>query len=118
VFDEALFAFVASADLCIAPDRVNAMNDKSTMNKIMDYMAMGKPIVQFEVTEGRWSAGAASLYATPNDTADMAAKIVELADDPHARARMGAFGQARYHDALAWPHQVPALIAAYEHAAR
>jgi len=62
------------------------MNDKSTMNKIMEYMALGKPIVQFDLTEGRFSAQDASLYARRNDPEDLAAKIIELADDP-ARAR-------------------------------
>ena len=67
VSDRALLEMLNTADVCVNPDRANAMNDKSTMNKIMEYMALGKPIVQFDLTEGRVSAGDASLYARPND---------------------------------------------------
>ena len=111
--DRDLFEVLSTADVCVNPDRVNAMNDKSTMNKVMEYMAFGKPQVQFEVTEGRYSAQEASLYARPNDTADMAAKIVELLDDPERRARMGAYGRARVETELSWDYQVDTLIAAY-----
>ena len=111
--DATLFEVLSTADVCVNPDRVNPMNDLSTMNKILEYMAFSKPIVQFDVTEGRFSAGEASLYATANDTADLAAKIGALLDDPVARARMGAFGRARVEAELSWDHQVDALIAAY-----
>ena len=60
--DATLFTILSTADVCVNPDRPSAMNDKSTMNKIMEYMALGKPIVQFDLTEGRVSAGDASLY--------------------------------------------------------
>ena len=103
-----------TADACVNPDVANEMNDKSTMNKIMEYMALGKAIVQFDLTEGRYSAGEASLYAEKNDPADMARKIVELLDDPERRARMGAFGLRRVHDELAWHYEVPNLIRAYD----
>ena len=93
VSDRELLEMLNTADVCVNSDRANAMNDKSTMNKIMEYMALAKPIVQFDLTEGRVSAGDASLYARPNDPADMAAKIVALVDDPELRASMGAVGQ-------------------------
>ncbi len=99
------------------PDRVNPMNDKSTMNKILEYMAFSKPIVQFDVTEGRYSAGDASLYAAANDTADMADKILELLADPARCAEMGEIGRARVETELSWDHQVATLIAAYLKAA-
>lgn len=111
--DKDLFEVLSTADVCVNPDRVNPMNDKSTMNKILEYMAMGKPIVQFEVTEGRVSAADASLYAAPNDPVDMAEKIAELLSDPERRARMGAVGQERVERDLSWQHQVPRLLAAY-----
>ena len=102
-----------TADVCVNPDVANDMNDKSTMNKIMEYMALGKPIVQFDLTEGRFSAREASLYAAKNDPRDMAAKIVELLDDPERRATMGAFGRARVENELEWRYEVPKLLAAY-----
>jgi glycosyltransferase involved in cell wall biosynthesis len=112
--DQTLFEVLSTADLCVNPDRVNPMNDKSTMNKIMEYMAVGKPIVQFEVAEGRVSAGEASLYAAPNDPADLADKILALLDDPERRARMGAFGRERVERELSWATQIEPLLAAYE----
>ena len=114
VSDEDLWQILGTADICLNPDRANPMNDKSTMNKILEYMALGKPIVQFDLTEGRYSAGEASLYAKPNDIEDFARKIVELLDDAPRRAAMGAFGRQRVEGELAWHHQVPKLLAAYE----
>jgi glycosyltransferase involved in cell wall biosynthesis len=114
VSDRALLEMLNTADVCVNPDRVNAMNDKSTMNKIMEYMALGKPIVQFELCEGRVSAGEASLYARPNDPKDMAAKIIALVDDPAQRQAMGAYGRARVLEGLSWEHEAPKLLAAYD----
>jgi glycosyltransferase involved in cell wall biosynthesis len=116
--DETLFRVLSTADVCVNPDRVNAMNDKSTMNKILEYMAFGKPIVQFVVTEGRVSAQEASLYAAANDPNDLANKILSLLADPAECARRGAYGRERIVSALAWHHEVPKLIAAYERVGR
>jgi glycosyltransferase involved in cell wall biosynthesis len=112
--DETLFEVLSTADVCVNPDRVNPMNDKSTMNKIMEYMAFGKPIVQFDVTEGRVSAQEASLYAAPNDPMDLANHVAALLADPDRRARMGAYGRQRVHEHLSWSMSVPPLIAAYQ----
>jgi glycosyltransferase involved in cell wall biosynthesis len=114
VSDAELLAMLNTADVCVNPDVANDMNDKSTMNKIMEYMAVGKPIVQYDLTEGRVSAQEASLYAKRNDPVDMAARIVELLDDEPRRERMGKFGQERVRTALAWEHEAPRLLAAYE----
>lgn len=114
--DAELFEVLSSADVCVNPDRVNPMNDKSTMNKVMEYMAFGKAQVQFEVTEGRFSAQEASLYAEPNNTTDMADKILELLDDPEKRQQMGTYGRARVETELSWDYQVDTLIAAYQKA--
>jgi glycosyltransferase involved in cell wall biosynthesis len=94
------------------------MNDKSTMNKIMEYMALGKPIVQFDMTEGRYSAGASAVYAKRNDERDFADKIINLLSDGPARERMAALGLQRVSEHLAWHHQVPQLLAAYDRAFR
>lgn len=112
--DRDLLDMLNTADVCVNADLVNALNDKSTMNKIMEYMALGKPIVQYDLTEGRYSAGQASLYARPGDRRDFARKILELLDDPDLRARMGAFGRHRVETVLAWHHEVPKLLAAYD----
>jgi len=112
--DAELLAMLNTADICVNPDVANPMNDKSTMNKIMEYMALGKPIVQFDLTEGRYSAQSASLYARHNDTADFADKILALLDDPAARERMGQYGRQRVEQELSWEHEVPHLLAAYD----
>jgi glycosyltransferase involved in cell wall biosynthesis len=111
--DAELLEMLNTADICVNPDRANDMNDRSTMNKIMEYMALGKPMVQFDLTEGRYSAQQASLYARRNDAFDFAAKIVELLDDPQRRSAMGAFGRRRIESELEWRYEVPKLLAAY-----
>jgi glycosyltransferase involved in cell wall biosynthesis len=112
--DADLLAMLNTADVCVNPDVANEMNDKSTMNKIMEYMALGKPMVQFDLTEGRYSAQDASLYARRNDPFDLAEQLVALLDDPARRAEMGEAGRRRVERELAWPHEVPKLLAAYE----
>ncbi len=112
--DGELLAMLNTADVCVNPDVANEYNDKSTMNKIMEYMALGKPIVQFDLAEGRYSAQRASLYARRNDAIDLAAKIVELLDDSARRAEMGEYGRRRVESELAWAHEAPKLVAAYE----
>lgn len=112
--DRQLWEILGSTDVCVNPDRANEMNDKSTMNKIVEYMAIGKPIVQFDLTEGRFSAADSSLYARPNDAQDFGDKLCELLDDAKLRERMGNTGKARVESHLAWHHQVPRLIAAYQ----
>jgi glycosyltransferase involved in cell wall biosynthesis len=114
VDDGTLFSMLSTADVCVNPDRVTVYNDLSTMNKIMEYMALSKPMVQFDVTEGRFSAQGASLYAKPNDPVDFGDKILELIDDPDRRERMGGLGRERVHRELAWPHEQPKLLMAYD----
>jgi glycosyltransferase involved in cell wall biosynthesis len=112
--DHELLEMLNTADVCVNPDEYNAMNDKSTMNKIMEYMALGKPIVQFDLAEGRFSAQQASLYARRNDAADLADKILDLLADEDKRRLMGELGRQRVIDHLAWQHEAPKLLQAYE----
>lgn len=112
--DQEMLEMLNTADICVNPDVANEMNDKSTMNKIMEYMALEKPIVQFDLAEGRHSAQEASLYARKNDERDLAAKIVELLDDEDRRRTMGAYGRKRVEQELSWEHEVPKLLAAYD----
>jgi len=117
-YGEDLNRILSSIDLGVCPDPRNSYSDKCTMNKIMEYMALGKALVQFDLAEGRFSAQQASLYADPNNPVDFAEKIAALLDDEAARIRMGAFGRRRVEEELAWQYEVPKLVAAYEKAAR
>jgi glycosyltransferase involved in cell wall biosynthesis len=112
--DEVMLRVLNTSDVCVNPDRANPMNDKSTMNKIMEYMALGKAIVQFDLTEGRVSAGAASVYARRNDPVDLADKIVQLLGDEAQRLQMGQIGMERVARELSWEHEVPRLLQAYD----
>ncbi|MHB1861386.1 MAG: glycosyltransferase family 4 protein [Gemmatimonadaceae bacterium] len=103
---------LSAADVCLAPDPKNEMNDHSTMNKIMDYMAFGKPIVSFDLVESRYSAQEAAVYVADNDALAFGDAIVALLDDPAARARMGAAGLARVPE-LAWGRSEEVLAQAY-----
>ncbi|GAB3679145.1 glycosyltransferase family 4 protein [Salinisphaera aquimarina] len=113
-----LLEVLCTSDVCVSPDPHNAMNDKSTMNKIMEYMALGKASVQFDLAEGRFSAQQASLYAEPGNVGDFADKLLRLIDDAELRDSMGAYGQQRIAEVLDWQYEVPRLLAAYERALR
>lgn len=115
VSDEVLLDYMNTADVCVNPDEYNEMNNKSTMNKVLEYMALGKPIVQFDLVEGRYSAQAASLYAKPNDAIDMADKIIKLLEHPEEREAMSEFGRNRIVNELCWEHTSKALIEGYEY---
>ncbi len=116
ISDEQLCRVLSSADIAIDPDPKNAWTDKSTMNKIVEYMYFGLPIVCYDLTEAKVSAAEAALYVAANDEDALARGIVEIAGDPAARERMGRFGQARVRDALAWDYSEPPLLAAYDKA--
>ena len=112
--DSQLLDILSTADVCVNPDKPCEMNNISTMIKIMEYMALGKPIVQFDLKEGRFSAQEASLYSSNhNQVADFADKILWLLDHPEERMRMGEFGRRRVEKELAWEHSVENLLAAY-----
>jgi glycosyltransferase involved in cell wall biosynthesis len=112
-----LLDILSTADVCVNPDKPCEMNDISTMIKIMEYMALAKPIVQFNLKEGKFSAQDASLYAdTKDQVQDFAQKILWLIDNPSERKGMGEYGRRRVEEQLAWDHSVPHLLAAYERA--
>lgn len=114
VDDKKMLTYLNTADVCVNSDKYNSMNDKSTMNKILEYMALGKPIVQFDMTEGRYSAGEASLYAKNNDARDMMKKIRYLLNHPELRKQMGDFGRNRIVNELNWEKTSKALLMGYE----
>jgi glycosyltransferase involved in cell wall biosynthesis len=112
--DEDLLRYLSTSDVCLSPDPLNPLNDLSTMNKVMEYMAMSKPIVSFELKEARVSAGEAAVYAPGNDELAFAGLIAQLLDDPEARTRMGELGRQRVTGPLSWDVSRSALHAAYE----
>ncbi len=115
--DSDLLSILSTADICVNPDRPCEMNNISTMIKIAEYMALGKPIVQFDLKEGRFSAQDASLYAdTTNQVENFATKLLWLLDNPDERQRMGQSGRKRVEDHLAWDYSVEHLLAAYRRA--
>ena len=116
ISDSDLLEVLSTADVCVNLDRPTKQNDSSTMIKIMEYMALYKPIVQFDLKEGRFSAGEASLYAEKGNVEDFADKVLWLLDNPRQRHRMGELGRQRIEEELAWEYSVPHLLAAYKKA--
>jgi glycosyltransferase involved in cell wall biosynthesis len=111
--DDELLTYLATADVALAPDPHNPLNDVSTMNKILEYMAVGCPIVSFDLCEARVSAGEAARYAPCNDTQAFAANVSALLDDPVERRRRGRIGQVRIGGLLSWEHSKLELVAGY-----
>ena len=111
--DEAVAEILSTADLGLSPDPKNPLNDVSTMNKTMEYMAFELPVVAFDLRETRVSAGDAAVYATPNDVNAYAAAIVDLIDDESRRAELGKLGRVRVEQELAWSHQEQAYLDVY-----
>lgn len=107
--------YLSGMHICVSPDPSNPYNDRSTMVKIMEYMAMGKPIVAFDLPEHRVSAGDAAVYVQPNDTAAFARALVGLMDDGARRQQMGHGGRRRVEEQLAWPYSIPQLLQVYQH---
>lgn len=113
VSDDELLRYLSTADVCLSPDPRNPLNDVSTMNKVLEYMAMSRPMVSFDLREARVSAGDAALYAPANDEAAFAGLIARLLDDPDERRRMGELGRERLEQSLSWGHSKRALLEAY-----
>jgi glycosyltransferase involved in cell wall biosynthesis len=103
--DELVAEVLSTADVGLSPDPLNPLNDVSTMNKTMEYMAFGLPVVAFDLTETRVSAADAAVYVHPNDVLEYARAVVDLVDDPDRRAEMGRRGRQRVEQLLAWKHQ-------------
>ncbi len=116
--DEDVAAYFSNAAFGVAPDRATPMNDKSTMNKILEYMAYGLPVVLYDLTEGRRSAGDAALYARNGDPEDFAQKILSLLNSESLCAELGAHGRKRIEDKLNWDNEKEALLEAYAAALR
>jgi glycosyltransferase involved in cell wall biosynthesis len=112
--DETVKRYLSTADVCLSPDPKNPLNDLSSMNKVVEYMAMGRPLVSFDLHEARVTAQDAAVYAPDNDEEWFAKLIAELLDDPEQRERMGTVGRRRVEEALSWEVSRGSLLAAYE----
>jgi glycosyltransferase involved in cell wall biosynthesis len=116
--DELVKKILSTADVGLSPDPKNPLNDVSTMNKTMEYMAFELPVVAFDLLETRVSAGAAAVYVTPNDVHEYAKAIVDLMDDEVARGQLAKIGRSRVEDELAWAYQERAYVGVYERLTR
>jgi glycosyltransferase involved in cell wall biosynthesis len=105
---------LSAVHVCVQPDPLSPLNDKSTMNKLMEYMALGKPTVVFDLTETRYSAQGAALYVRPNDEVEFARQVSWLLDNPAERERMGEIGRRRVREELAWEYSAGELLRAYQ----
>jgi glycosyltransferase involved in cell wall biosynthesis len=112
--DDLVKKIMSTADVGLSPDPKNPLNDVSTMNKTMEYMAFELPVVAFDLRETRVSAALAAVYVTPNDVREYATAIVDLADDEAARAQLAKVGRTRVEDELAWEYQKRAYLGVYE----
>jgi len=112
--DDLMVAILNTAEVCVNPDKPTEMNNLSTMNKIMEYMALRKPIVQYDLKEGRFSAQEASLYAKCGDTEDFAGKIIQLMDNPKQRLKMAEYGYSRVINELSWDYESVKLTSFYD----
>jgi len=107
-------AYFSTADLGVAPDPPTPMNDKSTMNKILEYMTFGLPVVLYDLTEGRRTADGGALYARPGDTEDFARTMLKVLDSEGLRKELGTCGRRRIEESLNWQIEKQSLLAAYQ----
>jgi len=114
ISDDDVRRYLSTAEVCVCPDPRNPLNDVSTMNKVLEYMVFGKPMVSFELRESRYSAEDGALYACPNDEIEFGDRIVQLLDDPKLRAEMGRRNRERVERKLSWEHTSEELLRAYE----
>ena len=112
--DETVVSVLSTADVGLSPDRKNPLNDLSTMNKTMEYMAFSLPTVAFDLRETRVSAGDSAVYAEPNEVESYARELISLLDDEPRRKAMGAAGRERIENELAWDHQRGSYVAVYD----
>lgn len=107
-------SYLSTSDICVDTMPKTPYSDAATMNKILEYMSVARPIVVFDLVESRVSAGDAAVYAIPDDEEDMARTIIELLADPDQRKEMGQIGRERIENELAWQHQKRFLLQAYK----
>jgi glycosyltransferase involved in cell wall biosynthesis len=114
VDDDLVRAYMSTADVCVGVDQPNAMNDRAAMRKILEYLAVGRAVVQFPLAEMQRLCGEATVYARPGDADDFADRICELIDDDERRRQLGDLGRRRVWQGLMWPQQTPSLLSAVD----
>ena len=105
--------YLATADVCVEPAPKNPFNDRCTMNKVVEYMAMGKPVVAFDLTEVHYTARGAAVYVQSDDPVDFGDQVLQLLESPEERRRMAGEGIHRFNEVLAWDYQADILLDAY-----
>ncbi|MBN1202248.1 MAG: glycosyltransferase family 4 protein [Anaerolineae bacterium] len=111
--DQRLRRYLSTADVCLAPEPLSPLNAHSTFIKVGEYMAMGKPVVAYDLTETRYTAQEAAVYVTPGDVQGFGQAVLDLLEDPERRKQMGELGRQRVLSELSWKHQEPQLLRAY-----
>jgi glycosyltransferase involved in cell wall biosynthesis len=111
--DDKMLSYLSTADICAVPDPANPLNNISTMVKLMEYMALAKPVVAYDLTEHRVTAGESALYAQPNSEVDMARQFARLIKEPDLRTRLGAIGRERVEQHLAWHYHRKRFLTLY-----
>jgi glycosyltransferase involved in cell wall biosynthesis len=111
--DQLLKDLIKSSDICVASDRDSELNNLSTMNKIIEYMALSKPMVLFEAKESRFSAANAAIYVEPDNCEAFADEMSSLLKNQNLMSQLGEFGRARFVRDLCWENQLSSLDAAY-----
>ena len=112
--DKEVKEILSTCDICLAPDPENGLNEFHTMNKIMDYMRFGKPIVSFNLKESIYSAGKAALYIKNNDIKQFAEAIITLMNNEELRNKMGEFGKEKVENKLTWEYSKNILLKSYK----
>ncbi len=112
----AIRQYLSTADLCLSPEPSSPLNSRSTFIKVGEYMAMGKPLVAFDLRETRFTAHEAAVYVEPGDTDAFGQAIADLIDSPNRRGEMGRCGRERFVEYLGWEHQEKKLLETYERA--
>jgi glycosyltransferase involved in cell wall biosynthesis len=112
--DDEMVRYLSTTDICLDPNPASPLNNVSTWIKVMEYMALGKPVVSFDLKETRTSAGDAAVYVHPNDEAEFAKAIARLMDNPAARSGLGQCGRMRVRNELSWNITSRNLLKAYD----
>ncbi|WP_199785750.1 MULTISPECIES: glycosyltransferase family 4 protein [Actinomycetes] len=111
---EEIADYLSTADVGLSADPYSPLNDLSTMNKTMEYLAFALPVLAYRLTETVVSAADCAVYVEPGHTGTFAAELVALLDDPERRAELGKAGRVRAEQELDWAPQARAYLSVYQ----